>query len=83
MILFQSAQFSTFHSVSNPHTFRIENRLVVGTSGQPVEDIQRYSSLTDPLDILEKTLEWGHLAPTAPDTLRKLYLIGELFSDII
>lgn len=65
----QSAAFPTFHTVSNPHAFRVENRLVVGTSGQPVEDIQRYSSLTDPLDILERTLEWGHLAPTAPDTL--------------
>ena len=38
-------------------------------SGQSIEDIWKYSTLEDPIDILERTLEWGHLAPTAPDTL--------------
>ncbi|XKL63040.1 hypothetical protein PGB90_005404 [Kerria lacca] len=65
----QSAQFSTFRSVSNPYSCRIENKLILGTSGQPIEDIQRYSNLTDPLEILENTLNWAHIAPTAPDTL--------------
>ena len=48
---------------------------VLGTSGQPVEDIYRYSSLDDSLDILDKTLTWGHIAPTAPDTLGKAEVI--------
>lgn len=39
------------------------------TSGQPQDDIARYSRMEDRLEILERTLEWGHLAPTAPDTL--------------
>lgn len=43
----------------------------MGSAGEPIADIQRYSNLTDPLDILEKTLDWAHMAPTAPDTLRK------------
>lgn len=34
-----------------------------------MDDIKRYSDIDDSMDILEKTLEWGHLAPTAPDTL--------------
>ena len=42
---------------------------ILGTSGQPVKDIYKYSELKDGLEILDKTLEWGHLAPTAPDTL--------------
>lgn len=39
------------------------------TSGQPQDDIAKYSRMEDRLEILERTLEWGHLAPTAPDTL--------------
>ncbi len=70
----QAAQFSTFRSVSNPHACRLENRFILGTSGTPIEDIQRYSNLTDSLEILEKTVEWGHIAPTAPDTLRKFVI---------
>ena len=35
-------------------------------SGQNVEDIIKYSTLDGSLDILERLLEWRHLAPTAP-----------------
>ena len=41
----------------------------LGTSGQAVQDISKCSSNKDPVDILENILHWGHLAPTAPDTL--------------
>lgn len=41
----------------------------LGTSGQNVCDIQRYSSMDSHLEILEETLQLRHLAPTAPDTL--------------
>ena len=41
----------------------------LGSSGQPVNDIYKFSKLDNPLDILEKTLTWCHMAPTAPDTL--------------
>lgn len=51
----------------------MEGRLIIGSSGQPIEDIKRYSNLTDSLEILEKTLDWAHIAPTAPDTLRKYF----------
>lgn len=47
---------------------------MIGTSGQPITDISLYSDLTDSLNILESTLKWGHLAPTAPDTLSKICL---------
>ena len=42
---------------------------VLGTSGQNIEDISKYASFGSTLDILEYTLEWRNLAPTAPDTL--------------
>ncbi|XP_073968406.1 DNA polymerase delta subunit 2 [Rhodnius prolixus] len=65
----KASEFSSLHGGTNPHCFQVENRLVAGSSGQPVRDIGRYSNLTDPLLALKSTLEWGHFAPTAPDTL--------------
>lgn len=41
----------------------------LGTAGQNVSDIVKYSSVDDHLEILESTLRLRHLAPTAPDTL--------------
>lgn len=46
-------------------------RRFLGTSGQNVSDIFRYSSMEDHLEILEWTLRVRHLSPTAPDTLGK------------
>ena len=65
----QSNQLSTFHAVSNPYNCRIGDCLVMGTSGQPVLDLLLNSSMEDPLDAMQKTLEWRHMCPTAPDTL--------------
>ena len=41
----------------------------MGISGQNVDDIKRYSTKTSTLEIMEDTLKWSHLCPTAPDTL--------------
>lgn len=41
----------------------------LGTSGEPIKDIMRYSKLETGLDVMKKTLEWRHLAPTCPDTV--------------
>ena len=68
-LLPQSYQLSTFHAVSNPYSCRIGGRVVMGNSGQPVLDILMNSALELPLDAMEKTLEWRHMCPTAPDTL--------------
>lgn len=65
----QSHGCSTFRTVGNPYSFRIGGCLVAGTSGQPIDDILKNSTLETALDALEKTLEWRHMCPTAPDTL--------------
>ncbi|XP_059163873.1 DNA polymerase delta subunit 2-like [Physella acuta] len=65
----QAAEYNTFHCQTNPCQLSVDNIRILGTSGQPVEDILRYSEIGHSLEALEKTLEWGHLAPTAPDTL--------------
>jgi DNA polymerase delta subunit 2 len=41
----------------------------LGTAGQNVDDVYKYSGLEDRLSIMEHILQWGHLIPTAPDTL--------------
>ncbi|XP_031165501.1 DNA polymerase delta subunit 2 [Sander lucioperca] len=61
--------FPTLTLASNPHQAHIHGVRFLGTSGQNVCDIQKYSSMEDHLEILEETLRLRHLAPTAPDTL--------------
>ena len=41
----------------------------MGTSGQNIDDIYKYSKEENRLALLQRVLEWGHLVPTAPDTL--------------
>ncbi|XP_049809952.1 DNA polymerase delta subunit 2 [Schistocerca nitens] len=65
----QASSYQSLHGVPNPYECELGGRRILGTSGQPVHDITRYSRLEDPLTILEQTLEWAHLAPTCPDTL--------------
>lgn len=65
----QASSYTTFHTTTNPYHCTVDGVSIIGTSGQPLHDIIRYSTNDDPVDILEKCLRWGHLAPTAPDTL--------------
>jgi len=46
---------------------------VIGSSGQSVHDVFRFTNLEDPIDIMDKILDWGHQVPSAPDTMRKYY----------
>lgn len=58
-----------FHGVTNPYECRIEDRVILGTSGQNVDNVAKFSKIVDPLEILKSLLTWSHLAPTCPDTL--------------
>ena len=66
----------TLNLVENPYIFDIySNKLktkkyFLGTSGENINCIMQYSSINEPLTAMQKTLEWGHLAPLAPDTFR-------------
>ena len=42
----------------------------MGTSGENINSIMQYTDINNPLTAMKKTIEWGHLAPLAPDTLR-------------
>ncbi|GAQ90764.1 DNA polymerase delta regulatory subunit 55 [Klebsormidium nitens] len=64
-----ASQYDTFSAATNPHRFSVDGVDFLGTAGQPVADLLRYCGRDDPLALLESTLRWRHLAPTAPDTL--------------
>ena len=57
---------------TNPHMFKMNGLLFLGTSGQNINDIACFKSTEgiSEVEILEETLEMRHLAPTCPDTLR-------------
>lgn len=58
-----------FTNVPNPYQCTIEDRLILGTSGQNINDIRAFSTQDDPIECLKNTLQWSHVAPTCPDTL--------------
>ena len=64
-----ASSFSTFERCTNPHSFELDGVKFLGTSGQNVDDVVRYSDIDDRTAVLEKMLTWRHLIPTAPDTL--------------
>ncbi|KAL2501589.1 DNA polymerase delta small subunit [Forsythia ovata] len=64
-----SSAFNTFRSCTNPHSFELDNVSFLGTSGQNIDDLEKYSDANDKLEFMERTLRWRHLAPTAPNTL--------------
>lgn len=58
-----------FSCVTNPFSCRIDQKLFLGTSGQNIDDIYRYLEEDERLGMVKDTLNWSHLAPTAPDTI--------------
>ncbi|EFJ09735.1 hypothetical protein SELMODRAFT_129338, partial [Selaginella moellendorffii] len=64
-----ASAYSTFLSATNPHRFELDGIEFLGTSGQNVDDLEKYSEAKDVIELMERTLRWRHIAPTAPDTL--------------
>ncbi|VVC90889.1 unnamed protein product [Leptidea sinapis] len=65
----KAVEYNTFNRVSNPYECDIGGLTCLGTAGEPIKDIMRYSKLEDCLEIMKKTLLWRHIAPTCPDTV--------------
>lgn len=72
-----AASISTFVRATNPHSFEIDGVSFLGTSGQNVEDVARYSNLEGAAAIQEHMLSWRHIIPTAPDSLAAYPYSGE------
>ncbi|PKA48130.1 DNA polymerase delta small subunit [Apostasia shenzhenica] len=64
-----TSAYNTFFSCTNPHQFELDDFLFLGTSGQNIDDLDKYSNAKSKLEFMERTLRWRHLAPTAPNTL--------------
>ncbi|KAL3632420.1 DNA polymerase delta subunit 2 [Castilleja foliolosa] len=64
-----SKAYNTFRSCTNPHSFELDNVRFLGSSGQNIDDLAKYSDANGKLGFLERTLRWRHIAPTAPNTL--------------
>lgn len=64
-----SSAYNTFRSCTNPHCFELDNIRFLGTSGQNIDDLGKYSEANSNIEFMERTLRWRHLAPTAPNTL--------------
>ncbi|KAG0495233.1 hypothetical protein HPP92_006227 [Vanilla planifolia] len=64
-----ASAYSTFFCCTNPHHFELDGVQFIGTSGQNIDDLDKYSIGKDKLEFIERTLRWRHLAPTAPNTL--------------
>ncbi|KAI9775310.1 MAG: hypothetical protein M1839_001294 [Geoglossum umbratile] len=58
-----------FHSVTNPWEGDVDGWRMLGTGGQPVDDIFKYVEGSNRLVMMERMLRWRCVAPTAPDTL--------------
>lgn len=52
---------------------------MIGSSGQTIQDVFRFTNLEDPIDIMDKILDWGHQIPSAPDTIRKFSIYYRIY----
>eukprot|EP00752_Nemacystus_decipiens_P013042 g11537.t2 len=77
-LLRNASRFGSLKRVTNPHEAKIGERVFLGSSGQPLKDMDRYTTVDAGaedaqrpacLRRLEETLRWRHMAPTAPETL--------------
>uniref|UniRef100_F1L491 DNA polymerase delta small subunit n=1 Tax=Ascaris suum TaxID=6253 RepID=F1L491_ASCSU len=76
--------------VTNPYYFTLNGIHIMGTSGNNVSDLKRFSTKASSTDILERILLWQHLAPTVPDTVdgfpfidRDPFIIEDAFPHIL
>lgn len=65
----QSLAYSTVQPVTNPYEACVAGVRLLGTSGENVNNIMKYSGYESRMDIIQLTMECGHISPTCPDTL--------------
>ncbi|OWR52976.1 DNA polymerase delta small subunit [Danaus plexippus plexippus] len=65
----KAIEYKSFNRVSNPYECDIGGFVCLGTSGEPIRDIMQNSEIDKHLDVMKKTLEWRHMAPTCPDNV--------------
>ena len=71
-----------FDSVTNPWEGDVDGWRLMGTGGQPVDDVYKYVDGDERLDMMESMLRWRCGAPTAPDTLCEYFVLLGLNSRV-
>lgn len=71
-----------FDSVTNPWEGDVDGWRMMGSGGQPIDDIFKYVEDDDRLEMMEHLLRWRCAAPTAPDTLCELIHLLSIFLTI-
>ncbi len=80
VLLPKTSRFVNYKAYPNPYETEIEGKTYVcllfqllarffGTSGQNLDNVEKYLAIEDKLELAERTLRWSHYAPTAPDQL--------------
>lgn len=72
----KSAVNGNLTSVTNPHEFDIDGVRFLGTSGQNVSDILRYSRLAEPVEALQSIVKWWVLTNSLAKTMVQDDLTG-------
>ncbi|KAI9504733.1 DNA polymerase alpha/epsilon subunit B-domain-containing protein [Coemansia spiralis] len=66
----QCRQYSGFLSTTNPASLAVDGVTLLGTAGQNVDDLKHYTiNGESACELAARSLQWRHIAPTAPDTL--------------
>lgn len=68
-LLPQSGSLENILPETNPCLLEYKNSIILGSSGENVEAILKYSRIEHGITALKNTLEWGHMAPSTPDNL--------------
>lgn len=78
-LLPKSSRFESLKRETNPSWFEESGRKILGCSGQNLDDLMKYldgnreeeegEGERSRIEMAKRLLEWGHVAPTAPDTL--------------
>ncbi|TKA22463.1 hypothetical protein B0A50_08006 [Salinomyces thailandicus] len=64
------SEIGWFDSQTNPCDLSLDGWRLLGTGGQPVDDVYKYiPNCENRLEMMEAMLRWRLTAPTAPDTL--------------
>ncbi|KAL7422155.1 DNA polymerase delta small subunit Cdc1 [Cryptotrichosporon argae] len=68
-IMFGGSKMRGLECGTNPLWTSVGDRSFFMSGGQTIDDIFKYLPSTSRLAMARRTLEWQHIAPTAPDTL--------------
>ncbi|KAF8589945.1 hypothetical protein K439DRAFT_1382479 [Ramaria rubella] len=62
-------RYENFNCETNPTWLVVDSQALLAISGQTLDDMYKYLETNDRLTVATRTLDWRHMAPTAPDTL--------------